>query len=592
MRRGHDPRAEAKREQLKKRRDGRIGLDMPMIMVEKNTPEGPMITMPAIEINKPIPIKNLDKEVDTLQKQIEGNVPKGQKEALQEILKLAAARFHFNQVLRDFFVKSNKEQIIEYLRGEMEEADIDEEVIQSAIYMAEHAPDDQQAYEAILHVIKKDYKSKNIFEHLFEKLRFTISDNRFQEKNNEETTKKLPKNIQKFMETPFYQEGRELPHQEEIQRLAEPFLSAQFLAYIKYYTIEEKIHKASARIGQVIQENYSKNRFYFEKITGKYNTYLDETQKKMETIDEKLKSHPLWLDLKQVYEDFAGIKQLLSKTKLAPGILLETTKREEFYKLYSIQDSIEKSHKQWKTAYKKLEKAVARASAPLPPALMPASEVVASSSLAPVSASASASAATFATATAFVSASLSASAPASATASSSASTSMSASAFESAFASISAAAPPVAPNKPIDEEKPSQDLIFSRPRRLSLLGAANQKILNAIFSDDLMHNELTFSEISNLIIALGGKIIQQAGSRVRFALKERIGDVLVSTQSLHGAHGQDKRNDTLSKLTVQFIRSLIGRAGYEPEALKALEAEEAAKLAKKKPGVPKVKAAS
>ncbi len=102
------------------------------------------------------------------------------------------------------------------------------------------------------------------------------------------------------------------------------------------------------------------------------------------------------------------------------------------------------------------------------------------------------------------------------------------------------------------------------------LGKRSQAILELLFSksDAWADHQISFSQLKNTVIALGGKQIGKNGSRVRFELNGIYGDALGDEEEtmsaslpLHTTHGRDSRNDKVSKLTLLQFKSLFERAG-------------------------------
>lgn len=120
-------------------------------------------------------------------------------------------------------------------------------------------------------------------------------------------------------------------------------------------------------------------------------------------------------------------------------------------------------------------------------------------------------------------------------------------------------------NALVDQKEMNDKPQGMRTRRLSKDDSA---ILSLVLSKDeteIPHFGIKRNELDKLFKSLGGRVISKGGSKLRYELNNLWGDMpsFVGTLPQHSNHGQDNRNDFVSKYTVMQFRSLMQRAGID-----------------------------
>ena len=507
------------------------------VRLSKDPSKGPQYNKTTITSKR----ENIDAIIDKLDAKITAHVRNPIADILRNIIQISAARIEFNETLHKHF----KDMSPEELKREIEEdflsnQDLDferEEALEILIRSIQSCVqinafrNDSGAYKTLIEIIEKYVKApEKAIEEIHTVLLIKIYEEKFA------TSLGPPDNkiISTFFQTNSY---LELPHLEKMESQLRTLFSPHYIEFI-----ESLIPSITSTSSTTLRTTFrTDNKDKLKKIKDDYKKMRQDLSKRTQELEPHIKQTPHKQDIQSAENRFFHLKKQLNGITLLPDGTFGEKIKKEFLGLCELNDSIKSAYKKCNDLLNDLEQNLKKEPAialpiesPPPPFIpVPLPEI----------------------------------APAAA---------------PKAMALPEPAPAPLRPSEE-EDEKGGKELIFSQAerfsslfsRRPSLLGSKHQRVIEAIFSPKTENYSLDFAEVINLLKALGGEKVEQEGSRFRFKLKNRLGDVPITTPALHAPHGGDKRNGKISRSTIDFFKSLFERAGFTPATTAALMPEAA-----------------
>lgn len=444
---------------------------------------------------------------------------------LDKILKICAARIHYNELLAKFYGEETDENIKQHLNNLLGPGLKGQQCSDSMLqifkaFFSKGPLGDADWYLELLNIININIEKDNIFEKIERKLSEKLWD-----MNEDENAR--PNHIlikfewfKYYFQTPEYLEGRENDYVQEMLDYGKAYLSPRYLCFIEHNPLGGK------RVHSGANERISKNDEYCKSVAKK----IEE----LESVIRAIKKLGIALnkkDRKKISEDLVSvlhIELVALKKKAMDKFSRYEQLQKTFDEIYDLGLKIDKHiqiAKALKEKYQKLKQE------------NQAKEIEDISDSAIINTVVNDD------------------------------THQEQSTSNQKSSNSSETKKEKEAVLPYYDYKRAFDSVNStqKERRLS---KDSSGLLMQILCDDeksIPNFEIKRSELDKLFHFLGGKLIGKGGSKFRYELNNFWGDIpyLKVTLPQHTNHGQDDRNDTVSKFTVMQFRSLMMRAGIK-----------------------------
>lgn len=469
-----------------------------------------------------------------------------QRGILEYILNSCLTRIQYNTVFINFYKNSSVESVLAHLKNIIDSTITESIAKKAKTFYTTLELSDIKTYISLILFIEKHlnlsqgYASPELFDIIHE-----YAAKECQLIRHDES---IPANelLHKLRASSEFQAGRELPHLEEICTLSSNFLSEKYKKSMECYTVH--IINSRASFGHRSTPAYNT---FFENEKQKMAILSQEWQETVKKIDElKLNNRPECKKLLNSTDSTLKILELLFGIHdyfIQNKYVSYGNPRNIFYNLYDAMSSLQ-------TQLNKLKQFLLRNKNTEPSGAGPDSKTEEEAVLS-------------VTETAYASDIDTTEHKFQAEEDMSSTDTIPKYVKEAVLFSLSRYGQQKDDFKLLDlatEYKKTQEGLSSQHLRLLARVLYDDTTLIKIFHPTVLQQSIKLDDLLNLVIAMNGKVINQAGCRFRVALNNCLSDTdIVSTPALHKHHGGDLRNNIVTKLTIALFCDLFDRANVK-----------------------------